>query len=43
MLFLAEATVKNYVSRVLIKMGMSSRAEAAVFAARHAERHQPTG
>jgi two-component system, NarL family, response regulator DevR len=33
-LFLAEKTVKNYVSSVLSKLGMERRTEAAVFAAR---------
>ena len=33
-LFLAEKTVKNYVSNLLSKMGMSRRTEAAVYAAR---------
>jgi DNA-binding NarL/FixJ family response regulator len=43
-MFLAEKTVKNYVSNLLAKMGMSRRTEAAVYAARLAERkhqHQP--
>jgi two-component system response regulator DevR len=39
-MFLAEKTVKNYVSNLLTKMGMSRRTEAAVYAARHAERQQ---
>jgi two-component system, NarL family, response regulator DevR len=34
-LHLAEKTVKNYVTNVLSKMGMSRRTEAAVYAARH--------
>lgn len=38
-MFLAEKTVKNYVSNLLAKMGMSRRTEAAVYAARIAERH----
>ena len=38
-MFLAEKTVKNYVSNLLAKMGMSRRTEAAVYAARLAERH----
>ena len=38
-MFLAEKTVKNYVSSLLAKMGMSRRTEAAVYAARQAERH----
>lgn len=37
-LFLAEKTVKNYVSSLLAKMGMSRRTEAAVFAVRLTER-----
>jgi DNA-binding NarL/FixJ family response regulator len=37
-LFLAEKTIKNYVSNLLAKMGMSRRTEAAVYAARLAER-----
>jgi len=39
-LFLAEKTVKNYVSNVLSKMGFSRRTEAAVYAVRVAEREQ---
>ena len=39
-MFLAEKTVKNYVSNLLTKMGMSRRTEAAVYAARQAERHR---
>ena len=34
-LYLAEKTIKNYVTSVLAKMGMSRRTEAAVRAARH--------
>ena len=37
-LFLAEKTVKNYVSNLLSKLGMHRRTEAAVYAARLAER-----
>jgi two-component system response regulator DevR len=37
---LAEKTVKNYVSNLLSKLGMSRRTEAAVFAARLAERRE---
>jgi two-component system, NarL family, response regulator DevR len=33
-LFLAEKTVKNYVSNLLVKLGMKRRTEAAVFAVR---------
>ncbi len=36
-LFLAEKTVKNYVSNLLSKLGMERRTEAAVFAARMQE------
>lgn len=34
-MFLAEKTVKNYVSRLLAKLGMERRTQAAVFASRH--------
>ncbi len=37
-MFLAEKTVKNYVSNMLTKLGMSRRTEAAVYAARHPPR-----
>jgi len=37
-MFLAEKTVKNYVSNVLAKLGMQRRAEAAAYAARLDER-----
>lgn len=40
-MFLAEKTVRNYVSNLLMKMGLKHRTEAAVFAVR-AERHQKT-
>jgi DNA-binding NarL/FixJ family response regulator len=40
-MFLAEKTVKNYVSNVLAKLGMSRRTEAAVYAARLADRKRP--
>jgi DNA-binding NarL/FixJ family response regulator len=40
-LFLAEKTVKNYVSNLLAKLGMSRRTEAAVWAARLEERRRP--
>jgi two-component system, NarL family, response regulator DevR len=36
--FLAEGTIKNYVSRLLSKLGMQRRTEAAVYAAVLAER-----
>jgi len=39
-LFLAEKTVKNYVSHVLAKLGMERRTEAAAYAARLTERGQ---
>ncbi len=47
-LFLAEKTVKNYVSNLLAKLGMQRRTEAAIFATRLAaeknasERHPPS-
>jgi DNA-binding NarL/FixJ family response regulator len=37
---LAEKTVKNYVSNLLMKMGMARRTEAAVYAARLSNRRQ---
>jgi DNA-binding NarL/FixJ family response regulator len=37
-MFLAEKTVKNYVSSLLSKLGMQRRTQAAVFAARHPQR-----
>ena len=39
-MFLAEKTVKNYVSNLLAKMGMQRRTEAAVYAARLEERNR---
>jgi two-component system, NarL family, response regulator DevR len=42
-MYLAEKTVKNYVSNLLAKMGMQRRTEAAVYAARLKERHRRTG
>lgn len=36
-LFLAEKTVKNYITAVLAKLGMERRTQAAVFAATHSE------
>src|SRR5438034_483547 len=36
-MFLAEKTVKNYVSALLTKLGMQRRTQAAAFAARHAD------
>lgn len=41
-MYLAEKTVKNYVSNLLAKMGMQRRTEAAVYAARLKERHRRT-
>ena len=40
-MFLAEKTVKNYVSNLLAKLGMSRRTEAAVFAVRSSQEHKP--
>ena len=42
-MFLAEKTVKNYVSNLLTKLGMSRRTEAAAYAARLAERRRHDG
>jgi DNA-binding NarL/FixJ family response regulator len=39
-MFLAEKTVKNYVSHLLAKLGMARRAEAAAYAARLAEQRR---
>jgi DNA-binding NarL/FixJ family response regulator len=39
-MFLAEKTVKNYVSNLLAKMGMGRRSEAAAYAARLSERRK---
>ena len=41
-MYLAEKTVKNYVSNLLAKLGMDRRTEAAVYAARLAERRNRT-
>jgi len=41
-MFLAEKTVKNYVSHLLAKLGMERRSEAAAYAARLAERRKNT-
>jgi two-component system response regulator DevR len=41
-MYLAEKTVKNYVSNLLSKMGMQRRTEAAVYAARLSERQRRT-
>ena len=42
-MFLAEKTVKNYVSNLLAKLGMSRRSEAAAYAARLSERRRASG
>jgi len=39
-MYLAEKTVKNYVSRLLAKLGMARRSEAAAYAARLSEQHR---
>ena len=39
-MYRAEKTVKNYVSNVLMKLGMSRRSEAAAYAARLSERRR---
>ena len=39
-LFLSDKTVKNYVSSLLMKLGMSRRSEAAAYAARLDERRR---
>jgi DNA-binding NarL/FixJ family response regulator len=41
-MYLAEKTVKNYVSNLLAKMGMSRRTEVAAYAARIQERRRRT-
>ena len=41
-LFLAEKTVKNYVSNLLAKLGMERRTQAASYATRVAERSDHT-
>ena len=40
-MFLAEKTVKNYVTSILDKLGMDSRTQAAVYAATHPTRTRP--
>jgi two-component system, NarL family, response regulator DevR len=40
-MFLAEKTVKNYVSRLLAKLGMQRRTQAAVFASKLAQQAGP--
>lgn len=39
-MFLAEKTVKNYVSRLLAKLGLERRTQAAVLATKMHEKHQ---
>lgn len=39
-MFLAEKTVKNYVSNILTKMGMSRRSEVAAYVAQREARHE---
>jgi DNA-binding NarL/FixJ family response regulator len=39
-MFLAEKTIKNYISNIFTKLGMSRRTEAAAYAARLAERRE---
>jgi two-component system response regulator DevR len=34
-LYLNEKTVRNYVSEILAKLGLTSRVQAAAYAARH--------
>ncbi len=42
-MFLAEKTVKNYVSRLLTKLGMQRRTQAAVYASHYFHHTQPGG
>lgn len=42
-LYLSENTVKNYVSRILDKLGLSRRSEAAAFLVRHERREAGDG
>ena len=42
-MFLAEKTVKNYVSNLLAKLGMERRTQAAVFGARVQQERRPPG
>jgi DNA-binding NarL/FixJ family response regulator len=42
-LFLAEKTVKNYVSALFAKLGMERRTQAAAYAARIFDEHHPAG
>ena len=40
-MFLAEKTVKNYVSRLLAKLGMERRTQAAVFVSKLGQQQRP--
>jgi two-component system response regulator DevR len=40
-MFLAEKTVKNYVSRLLAKLGMERRTQAAVFVSKLGQTQHP--
>ena len=42
-MFLAEKTVKNYVSRLLAKLGMERRTQAAVFVSKLDQSHRQPG
>jgi DNA-binding NarL/FixJ family response regulator len=42
-MFLAEKTVKNYVSTLFAKLGMKRRTQAAAYAARLLSEHHDTG
>jgi DNA-binding NarL/FixJ family response regulator len=42
-MYLSEKTVKNYVSNLLAKLGMSRRTEAAVYAVRHGSKPDEKG
>lgn len=42
-LFLAEKTVKNYLTAILAKLGMERRTQAAVFAATHSDQLRDSG
>jgi DNA-binding NarL/FixJ family response regulator len=42
-MFLAEKTVKNYVSALFAKLGMKRRTQAAAYAARLLSEHHDTG
>ncbi|KUI32602.1 response regulator transcription factor [Mycobacterium sp. GA-2829] len=42
-MFLSEKTIKNYVSRLLAKLGVERRTQAAVFMSRLDRGHEPSG